>query len=238
MVMAEAIVKKETRKRKKVSDAERIALELFKNTSKHARQSKMKFETWNGRIIVDDSKLCSHSKGVACTWANNGRPVYCPRAELRFEASLPEREYLTRYSVSCSDCCPKQGHTFHLYCAYCDEILTGSIAGPGGKISDHVVTIRHITKEAEAQHTYFKTKEKLSYEEFHKAATYVSKLERWANTIRFKRKSEERQDFERVLHELQVTLHEVPLPRSRLAPLSSPFLLLPTSRSSLEIGAD
>jgi hypothetical protein len=210
--MAEGAVKKETRKRKKVSDAERIALDLYRSTSKHARQSKVKVEKWTGRIIVEDSKLYSNSKGVACTWANNGQPVYCPRAEFRFEASLPDREYLTRYSVSCSDCCPKHEHTFHLYCAYCDEILTGSIAGPGGKISDHVVTIRHITKEAEVQHNYFKSKAKLSYEEFHKAATYVSKLELWANTIRFKRNSEERQEFELVLHALQLTLHEVRAP--------------------------
>jgi hypothetical protein len=76
------------------------------------------------------------------------------------------------------------------------------------------VTIRHIIKEGEVQHAYFKSKEKLSYEEFHKASTYVSKLELWANTIRFKRNSEERRDFERVLHELQVTLQEVCPPRS------------------------
>ena len=210
--MAEAIVKKETRKRKKVSDAERIALELYRNTSRQARQCKVKLDTWAGRIIAEDSKLQNNYKGEACTWANNGRPVYCPRAEFRFEASLPDREYLTRYSVSCSACCPKHDHTFHLYCAYCDEILTGSIAGPGGKISDHVVTIRHITKEAEVQHNYFKSKGKLSYEEFNEAATYVSKLELWANTIRFKRNSEERRELERVLHALQITLHKVRAP--------------------------
>ena len=216
--MAEGTVIKESRKRKKVSDAEKIALQLCRNTSRCARQSKVKFDPSTGRIIVGDSKLYSHSVGEACTWANNGPPVYCRQAEYRFAASLPDREYLTRYSVSCSSCCPNHDQVFHLYCSYCDEILTGSIAGPGGKISDHVVTIRHITKEAEVQHTYFRSKEKLSYEEFHNTATYVSKLRLWVNTIRFKRNSEERRELERVLRALQGILREVralPDPRSR-----------------------
>ena len=145
--MAEGALHKETRKRKKVSDAERIALDLYRSTSRPARLNKVKSEKTTGRIIVQDSKLHSNSTGETCTWANHGRPVYCPRLKFHFATSLPGREYLTRYSVSCLDCCPNHEETFYLYCAYCDEIQVGSIAGPGGKVSDHVVTIRHIGPE-------------------------------------------------------------------------------------------
>ena len=44
--------------------------------------------------------------------------------------------------VSCAKCFADGESVFHLHCSYCDEILTGSIAQPGGKVSDHVITIR------------------------------------------------------------------------------------------------
>ena len=195
-----------SKKRKKVSDAEKIALELFKITARQARQSKVKFE--QNQIIFEDSKMREAVKGEMCCWANQGRPVYCAEAEFRFETCLPDREYLTRYSVSCNKCRPGNSQAFHLYCSYCDEILTGSIAGPGGKIADHVVTIRHIVKEAVVQFQYLEKKDRLSSEEFQKAVAYVSKLEQWASTIRFKRNSEEKREFEHVLRSLQLQLQE------------------------------
>ena len=196
----------DSKKRKKVSDAEKIALELFKITSKQARQSKVKFE--QNKITFENSKLSDTIKGEECSWANHGRPIYCSEAEFRFETCLPDREYLTRFSVSCNKCRPACHQAFHLYCSYCDEILSGSIAGPGGKIADHVVTIRHIVKEAVVQHRYFESKGRISAEEFQRALTYVSKLEQWSSAIRFKRNSMEKREFEEALRSLQQQIHE------------------------------
>ena len=84
----------------------------------------------------------------------------------------------------------------------------GSIAGPGGKIADHVVTIRHIVKEASVQYHYFARKGLLSGDEIQKGLAYVSKLEEWAGTIRFKRNSEERREFEHVLRSLRAQLQQ------------------------------
>jgi hypothetical protein len=142
-----------TKKRKQVSEAEKMALELSKLTSKNAQQSMLKFED-NKVYFLNTlrSPVCSSS----CTWKDSKQwPFYCKDAEFRFEASLPDRFYLTRYSVSCSSCYKDQeAPCFHLYCSYCDEILTGSIAGPGGKITDHVITIRHVVKEAQVLRDY------------------------------------------------------------------------------------
>ena len=196
---------KESRKRKKCSDAERIAMDLFKSTCKEVRQSRMKIE--NSNIYFEDDSVSRFFKGEACALSSHQRPIYCPNAEFRFETSLPDREYLTRFSVSCTRCC--KDNTYQLYCSYCNEILTGSIAGPGGKIADHVVTIRHIVKEALVQHTFFLSKGRISSEYFDMALTYVAKLELWASTIRFKRDSEEKKELERVLRSLQTMLRNV-----------------------------
>ena len=77
-----------------------------------------------------------------------GRAARFSRAQLKFEAYLPERKFLTRYSVHCPSCTSGSESAVHLYCSYCDEILTGSIAGPGGKITDHLITIGHVDQEA------------------------------------------------------------------------------------------
>jgi hypothetical protein len=199
-----------SKKRKKVSDAERIALELFKVTSRQPRQSKVKFD--QNKIIFEDTKMNDTIKGESCCWANPGRPIYCSDAEFRFETCLPEREYLTRFSVSCNKCRPSDAQAFHLYCSYCDEILSGSIAGPGGKIADHVVTIRHIVKEAVVQNQHLEKMGRVSAEEFQKAATYVTKLEQWSGAIRFKRNSEEKREFEQVLCLLQQLLRRYSAP--------------------------
>ena len=175
-------------------------------TSKHARQSKVKFE--RNRVSFGDSKFKTES-AFECCWSNQGqRPVYCCQAEFRFETCLPDREYLTRYSVSCSKCRPANEPVFHLHCSYCDEILTGSIASPGGKVKDHVVTIRHIVKEAMVQNKYFEQKSEVSCEEFQKACMYVSNLEEWASMIRFKSSSEEKRELDEALRALRGRLEE------------------------------
>ncbi len=45
--------------------------------------------------------------------------------------------------VTCARCRVSGEPVFHLFCSHCDEILTGSIALPGGKVADHAITIRY-----------------------------------------------------------------------------------------------
>ena len=52
--------------------------------------------------------------------------------------------------MSCPKCRAGGEPVFHLHCSYCDEILTGSIAQPGGKVADHVITIRCVPLERHA----------------------------------------------------------------------------------------
>ena len=108
----------------------------------------------------------------------------------------------------CKRCQSGKGHAFQLYCSYCDEILTGSIAGPGGKIADHIITIRHIVKEAAVQNQYFESKGRLSPEEYQHVVAYVAKLEQWASAIRFQRNYDEKRELEQVLRSLQHHLQE------------------------------
>ena len=73
----------------------------------------------------------------------------------------------------------------HLYCSYCDEVLTGSIAGPGGKITDHLITIRHVFQEASAMRTFFERHGMPRGQELAQAREYAAKLEEWSETIRW-----------------------------------------------------
>ena len=151
------------------------------------------------------TEICSY-------WADQGRqPTYCPNCAFRFEASLPDRNYLTRYSVCCRHCFPQGDHVFHLYCSYCDEILTGRIAAPGGKIADHVVTIRHVLKEARAQYKCLQREEAITMEEYLKSQEYTSKLELWASMTRIKKNSEERIEFDNILRAMHTILYNVRL---------------------------
>lgn len=198
-----------SKRRKKVSEAEKIALDLFKLTSRWARlfsQSRIKFE--KNKIRFEDSTIGDSLKGMACCWTNEGHPIYCANAEFRFKTCLPEREYLTRYSVFCNHCRPAGVQAFHLYCSYCDEILKGSIAGPGGKIADHIITIRHIVKEASFQNQYFASKGRLPPDEYQQGVAYVAKLEQWASAIRFKRNFEDKVEFQQVLRSIQQHIQE------------------------------
>ena len=85
------------RKRKKFSDAEKIALELFKLTSPRARQlSQRKIRLEEGNLQFEDSKFGDMLKGNECCWTNHGNPIYCPETKFQFETCLPDREYLTQ----------------------------------------------------------------------------------------------------------------------------------------------
>ena len=203
------------KKRKQVSDAEKLALELSKLTSKHIHKSKLRFE--NNRLISQNSsKLLLTDK---CNWKEDKQwPRYCNKALFKFEANLPERIFLTRYSVNCSTCYDVTDSAVHLYCSYCDEILTGSIAGPGGKIMDHLITIRHMFQEAVALKTYFDNNELLRMQEFQQFTEYVGKLEEWSEIVRYPKNSLKKTDFEQILGELKAQLSKAayrkPVPKT------------------------
>lgn len=195
-----------SKKRKQVSEAEKLALELSKLTSKHVHQSKVKFEN-NQIIFLESSKTVFND---SCTWKDDKLwPRYCRKAEFKFEAYLPDRKYLTRYSVNCSTCYEDGEAAVHLYCSYCDEILTGSIAGPGGKITDHLITIRHVYQEATALKTYFEQKGLSREQDYQQAKDYVEKLEEWSETIRYQKNSLKKTDFEELLRSLRLLLTKV-----------------------------
>jgi hypothetical protein len=197
-----------SKKRKQVSEAEKLALELSKLTSKQVHQSKVKFE--NNQIVFLESSKSLFTN--ACTWKDDKLwPRYCKKAEFKFEAYLPDRKYLTRYSVNCSTCYEDGDTAVHLYCSYCDEILTGSIAGPGGKITDHLITIRHVYQEAIALSTYFEQKGWSREQEYQPAREYLRKLEEWSETIRYPKNSLKKTDFEDVIRSLRVQLSKATL---------------------------
>jgi hypothetical protein len=217
------------KKRKTTGEAERVAAVLSGLTSVQIRRSKLHIE----RNVISFAGECVPS---VCQTAHGQQPQYCPHADLRYGACLPGREYLTRYSVFCRKCRPGENQVFHLHCAYCQEILTGSIANPGGKISDHVVTIRHVVKEAVAQNQHFENNLNISIKDFQRAREYVRQLEHWASAVRFKPNSEEKREFVEVLTALRTKLDEASFSRVYVIPLSndiffsrfcSPFLILP-----------
>jgi hypothetical protein len=88
-----------------------------------------------------------------------------------------------------------------MYCSFCDEILKGSIAGPGGKITDHLVTIRHIYHEATALCNLLEKKathlvsnhlddgKAEADPDLQKAQEYASKLNQWNEIVRFPNKN-------------------------------------------------
>ena len=150
----------------------------------------------------------------------------------------------------------------HLYCSYCDEILTGSIAGPGGEITDHLITIRHVFQEASALRDFLyqtlpqpearkplearqlelheqqggtlqlaitsftqvnkkctvgslsstgSVAVRLTEKEIAQCTEYVSRLEEWAETIRYPmRNTVKRPHFETLVRELQQLLSRLP----------------------------
>jgi hypothetical protein len=204
------------KKRKQVSDAEKVALELSKLTSRHAQQSMLRFEERKIYFLNPNRTL---TFGASCTWKDSKRwPCYCKAAEFSFEATLPERCYLTRYSVACTNCWRDQKPAFHLYCACCDEILTGSIAGPGGKVTDHVITIRHVVKEALALQAYYERDGVPDEEDAQRVSSYLAKLEQWSNTIRFPKNSMVKHELDGAIASLRFLLAKVPDSLSTTSP--------------------
>ncbi len=92
------------KKRKQVSEAEKASTEiwklvcdLYKLVPRHAQERFIKFE--NKRVVFTKSKQ-HNLDAEACNLSDNRqRPCYCARAEFKFEASLPDRAHLTRFSV-------------------------------------------------------------------------------------------------------------------------------------------
>ena len=93
------------KKRKRISEAEKAATELsklvyeiYKLTPRHTPEFHARFE--NNRALFPNSsliELCAESCNLTDL---RQRPCYCPFAEFKFEAALPDRDHLTRFSVS------------------------------------------------------------------------------------------------------------------------------------------
>ena len=189
-----------SKKRKTASDAERMAVELSKINFCHEIKCSMKLE----KTHLSFPESARQFQRSQCTWrGDKAKPCYCEKAELKFETSLPNRNYLTRFSVHCRSCYDEEVSAVHLYCAYCDEVLTGTIAGPGGKVSDHLITIRHVYQQA------LVLKESLESEEqspttLSQARHYIAKFEEWSNKVRYPLKTAVKQiHLEAVLGELR-----------------------------------
>ncbi len=152
-----------------------------------------------------------------CTWRDDKvNPCYCKKADLKFEANLPDRKYLTRFSARCASCYDQEVVSVHLYCAFCDEVLTGSIAGPGGKISDHLITIRHVYQQAVGFNAMLEQGTPRE-QDVASAMDYVTKLDEWSGKIRYPMRT----TIKRIhLDEIVRSLHEnlVRLPPLRHAP--------------------
>ena len=189
-----------TKKRKHGSDAERMALELSKINLIHNIQ--FKFSIDKDRIFFSDTACQSNQR--QCTWRDEmAVPGYCAKVHLTFVTSLPYRRYLTRYSVWCPECYDSRLSAVHMYCAYCDEVLTGSIAAAGGKISDHLITVRHIYRQALALKDSMQIGSASSIGQS-LAKDYITKLEQWSEKVRYPiRTAVKRIHFEQVLRELR-----------------------------------
>ena len=194
-------------KRKRMSDAERIASGLSKLIPRNVKQNSLKVK--NGMVVFLESSRPIFAE--KCNWQENkGSPCYCRKAELKFEAHFPDRKYLTRYSVSCEACYPGGISAIHLYCSYCDEILTGTIAGPGGKITDHLITIRHIYQEANTL-LKFLDEQGLGIDDDRLQVTeYACRLEEWCEAVRFPKKTPfTRSHFDDALRTLRFQLNKL-----------------------------
>lgn len=204
------------KKRKAASDAERIAVELSKINFSVEFKCSMRVE----KSQVYFPETARQFQRTQCTWRDNkSNPCYCEKAKLKFETSLPDRSYLTRFSVQCPSCYDEGDSAVHLYCAYCDEVLTGSIAGPGGKVSDHLITIRHVYQQAHVLKDSLKSGNQSS-KTLSQARDFVTKLDEWSERIRYPmRTTVKRIHFEEVLKDLRQLLDRLcaELPVSRPA---------------------
>jgi hypothetical protein len=196
-----------SKKRKSASDAEKVAAELSKINFSHEIKCSIKIE----KLHVSFLESSRYFHRNQCTWRDNrAMPCYCAKAKLKFEASLPDRTYLTRFSVRCPSCYDKTETAVHLYCAYCDEVITGTIAVPGGKVSDHLITIRHIYQQAVVLKGCFESGA-LSAATLAQARDYVSKFDEWSNRIRYPTKSKLKHiHVDALLKQLQILLCRFP----------------------------
>ena len=98
-----------------------MAVDISKINVMHEMQRKLLVK--NNQVIFTD--LARASQTQQCTWRDDKtNPCYCRNADLKFEAYLPDRKYLVRFSAQCSVCYDETTTAVHLYCAYCDEVLT------------------------------------------------------------------------------------------------------------------
>jgi hypothetical protein len=170
-----------SKKRKVASDAERLAIELSRINISCGFKCSLQID--NTQVSFPES--ARQFQRSQCTWRDDrANPCYCEKARLKFEASLPDRGYLTRFSVQCLSCYNDKRSAVHLYCAYCDEVLTGSIAGPGGKVSDHLITIRHVYQQALVLKASLESGN-CSSKTLSQAREYVAKLDDWSEKIRY-----------------------------------------------------
>jgi hypothetical protein len=167
---------KTPRRRKLVSEAEKEALKL----------SKIFFSF---EIKCQDTTLSAVSarrNQTHCTWRDEKfNPCYCRESLLNFESNMPDRNFLTRFSVKCHFCYERPiKPALHLHCAYCNDVLTGTIASPGGKISDHLVTIRHVYQRSLAVIASMEGRSP-NEQDRSKAHDYLLKLEAFSEKIRY-----------------------------------------------------
>jgi hypothetical protein len=198
------------RKRRHTSRAGKMAIDISKLLfSVHDLGSGL---TVKGDKIVfaNTAKLMTKQ---SCSWKDETLPpCYCENAALKFETHLPDRRYLTRYTVQCQRCYQDDFTATHLYCTYCDEVLMGSIAGPGGKVSDHLITIKHVFQQATTLKSFSDQLGYLCPQDCEQAREYVSKLEEWSDTVRFPSRSTiKRIHFEDIIRSLQSKIDEAPI---------------------------
>jgi hypothetical protein len=177
-------------KRKRISDAEKIASGLSKLIPKNVNSKTMHSEHGKILFMFPRSALSNIADSDRCGWKDDRHSSsYCSNAHLIPHAHFPDRKFLTRYSVSCQACHSGEASAVHMYCAYCDKVLTGSMAEPGGKITDHLITIRHIYHEANALLQFLEEQGLASDDDRLQTTAYVSKLEAWCGTVRFPRRN-------------------------------------------------
>jgi hypothetical protein len=166
------------KRRQQMSDAEKMAAGLSKMSFSYVPERKFTLE--NTKLTFLDK-----FQNEKCTWRENkADPAYCQNADLKFQSHLPDRAYLTRFSVHCAKCYDDSVSGVHLYCAYCEDVLTGSIAGPGGKITDHLITIRHVYQQTCILKDMFE-KGSPNEDDRAKAKEYAQRLEEWSDRIRY-----------------------------------------------------
>ena len=106
---------RDSKKRKRVSEAEKVATELsklvcelYKLVPRRSQETHVKFE--NNRICFPKTKQINIDAEACNLTDHRQRPSYCRCSEFKFEASLPDRDHLTRFSVF---------HALLIYCPSC-----------------------------------------------------------------------------------------------------------------------